>query len=147
MGFVQTLTLHVKQDRLAVLFYCGAWGASCVVRRASSEQNEFFVVDVEDERVEQLHGARFVDLVVRVDHDVLDRRAVQCEAPAGLWCGGGWRRALGVGSVFDECALGIERPRHRWQAEPTMEIARVFEDVFQRRGGRGGGRHRCCGYN
>ena len=126
---------------------CVVRRASCVVRRASSEQNEFLVVDVEHERVEQLRDARFVDLVMRIDHDVLDRRAIQRDAPAGLRCGSGRRGGFGVVGVFGECALCIERPGHRRQAEPTGEIAGVFENVFQRRGGRGDGRHGYCGGN
>lgn len=113
----------------------------------SLEKDEFFVVDVEHECIEQLSDARFVDLVMCVDYDVLDRRAVQGHAPAGLWCGGGWCGGFGVGGVFDECTLCVEGPGCLRQAEPSVEIARVFEDVFQRGGGRGDGWHGCCGYN
>lgn len=75
--------------------------------RASSEQNELVVVDVEHECVEQLRDGRFVDLVMRVDHDVFDRRAVQRDAPAGLWGGGGRRVDFSVVSAFGEYALCI----------------------------------------
>lgn len=113
----------------------------------ASEQDEVFVVDVERECVEQLRGGRLVDLVMRIDYDVLDRRAVQGHAPIGVWGGGGWRSSFGVGGIFDECGLCVEGPWRPREAEPSVEIARVFEDVFQRRGGLGDGRHGCCGYN
>ena len=103
--------------------------------RASLEQDELVVVDVEHECIEQLRARWFVDLVMCVDHDVLDRRAVQGHAPVGLCCDRGRRGGIG------ERALCLKRPWHRRQTEPSGEIARAFENVFQRRCGRDGGRH------
>ena len=49
--------------------------------------------------------------------------------------------------VFDEHAFCSERPWHRRQTEPPGKVTGVFENVFQRRGRRGGCRHGYCGYN
>ena len=83
--------------------------------RAPSEQDELVVVDVEHECIEQLRARWFVDLVMCVDHDVLDRRAVQCHAPAGLRGRGGRHVGFSVVGVFGERALCIERPWRRRQ--------------------------------